>query len=745
MTSWLRSYGSVPLCVLLACMVWCAEASSTGASVCWSPSVTSCSDCLRRGPQCAWCFKEDFLDKVGPSHRCDLPGNLQKRGCGPEFLELSEIKVEVGRLTRTQVSPQHISITLRPGSEASFIVAVTQLERYPVDLYYLVDVSASMQENLDHLKTVGVALSLRMMQHTSDLWLGFGSFVDKPVSPYINVHPSKINNPCSDYEIRCRPAHGFHHVLSMTGNMSEFTRTIKRQRISGNMDTPEGGLDAMLQAAVCQDAVGWRSEAKRLLLLMTDQPSHLALDSRLAGIVVPHDGLCHLENNVYTGSTKMDHPSLGQLSEKLLENHIYSVFAVDKQRYQWYEELVRLLPGSYLGKLSLRQAPSLVDLVVDAYKRLLSEVLVSVSVEDKAVSRYWVSVSPLCPDGSTPKGWSCTGVQPNQTVYFNITIGQHSCADDGKDEDVRVIVRPVGYNESTVVRIRSKCHCRCGTTGHCHEDEQLPCQGPQDGAKQEHLLHDNTDPSRSCRASGADVDCSGRGMCVCGSCVCDQVRLGTIQGKYCEIDDFSCPYKGGLICAGQGVCVLGQCVCEDGWSGDDCGCPLSTITCFSNGLLCNGQGKCVCGKCVCDEPQRHGDFCEKCPTCQSTWQSYCKSGTCLHSFGLSQKEVSMVSYMDNASESASSGQLVRTFLSVCALTVLCGLMVVAVSRLLLLKRGRSQGVSEDGGYRCTGKDLSYIPTTNEKTVTYRRDRPPDHPLEMHIQVPKMAFGDPWQC
>lgn len=54
-----------------------------------------------------------------------------------------------------------------------------------------------------------------------------------------------------------------------------------------------------------QNAVGWRPEAKRLLLLMTDQPSHLALDSRLGGIVVPHDGRCHLENNVYTGSTRM--------------------------------------------------------------------------------------------------------------------------------------------------------------------------------------------------------------------------------------------------------------------------------------------------------------------------------------------------------------------------------------------------------------------------------------------------------
>lgn len=37
------------------------------------------------------------------------------------------------------------------GSEASVVVEVRQLQRYPVDLYYLVDVSASMQENLDHV------------------------------------------------------------------------------------------------------------------------------------------------------------------------------------------------------------------------------------------------------------------------------------------------------------------------------------------------------------------------------------------------------------------------------------------------------------------------------------------------------------------------------------------------------------------------------------------------------------------
>uniref|UniRef100_A0A8D0D7E2 Integrin beta n=1 Tax=Sander lucioperca TaxID=283035 RepID=A0A8D0D7E2_SANLU len=590
----------------------------------------------------------DFLDGAGPSQRCDLPVKLLRRGCGPEFMEQSEIKVEVNAtVSSTQVSPRDISITLRPGSEASVIVAVKQLERYPVDLYYLVDVSASMQENLDHLKTVGVALSLRMTEHSSDLWLGFGSFVDKPVSPYINVHPSKINNPCSDYEIRCRPAHGFHHVLSMTGNMSEFTRVIKRQRISGNMDTPEGGLDAMLQAAVCQRSVGWRPEAKRLLLLMTDQPSHLALDSRLAGIVTPHDGLCHLENNVYTGSTRMDHPSVGQLSDKLLENHMYSIFAVEKQQYQWYEELVRLLPGSYLGKLGLFQAPNLIELVVDAYKRLLSEVAVSVSVEDKAVSRYWVSVSPLCPNGSTAKDQSCSGVQPDQTVYFNITIGMRSCPDDGEDEDVTVLVRPVGYNESTIVRIHSKCRCSCGPMRHCNDDSQSPCKGTQDSSNQE--------------GDGSDVDCSGRGVCECGRCVCEQTRLGTVYGKYCEIDDFSCPYEGGLLCGGRGVCVSGECVCEDDWTGDSCGCSVSTATCQSaNGLLCSGQGRCVCGKCVCEDPRHSGDFCERCPSCQSTCQSYWKCVDCHLSHGLSQKEAGhcnntcapLVGYMDDVSGTA---------------------------------------------------------------------------------------------
>lgn len=46
----------------------------------------------------------------------------------------------------------HIYVCVIVGGEASVIVAVKQLVRYPVDLYYLVDVSASMKENLDHVR-----------------------------------------------------------------------------------------------------------------------------------------------------------------------------------------------------------------------------------------------------------------------------------------------------------------------------------------------------------------------------------------------------------------------------------------------------------------------------------------------------------------------------------------------------------------------------------------------------------------
>lgn len=43
-----------------------------------------------------------------------------------------------------------------------------------------------------------------------------------------------------------------------------------------------------------------------MLVFATDDVPHLALDGKLAGLVQPHDGQCHLnDKNEYSASTKM--------------------------------------------------------------------------------------------------------------------------------------------------------------------------------------------------------------------------------------------------------------------------------------------------------------------------------------------------------------------------------------------------------------------------------------------------------
>jgi len=43
----------------------------------------------------------------------------------------------------------------------------------------------------------------------------------------------------------------------------------------------------------------------RLLVFVSDADSHVGMDSKMAGIVIPNDGQCHLDaNNEYSMSTK---------------------------------------------------------------------------------------------------------------------------------------------------------------------------------------------------------------------------------------------------------------------------------------------------------------------------------------------------------------------------------------------------------------------------------------------------------
>lgn len=59
---------------------------------------------------------------------------------------------------------------------------------------------------------------------------------------------------------KCVPSFGFRHLLSLTDKVDRFNEEVQKQMVSRNRDAPEGGFDAILQAAVCK--VSYQSNVK---------------------------------------------------------------------------------------------------------------------------------------------------------------------------------------------------------------------------------------------------------------------------------------------------------------------------------------------------------------------------------------------------------------------------------------------------------------------------------------------------
>ncbi|XP_069814910.1 integrin beta-8 [Dendropsophus ebraccatus] len=700
---------------------------------CSSSNAATCTRCLALGPECGWCTQEDFMVDSVESERCDTVFNLKSKGCRADAIENPSAQIVSSKEGNSQVTPTEVSIHLRPGASVNFLLRLQRLEKYPLDLYYLVDVSASMFESIEKLNSIGSDLSQKMADFSRDIRFGFGSFVDKPVSPYISIHPDRLKNQCSVYNKNCMPPHGFIHVLSLTSNITQFKQIVSKQKISGNIDNPEGAFDAMLQAAVCHKEIGWRKEAKRLIILMTDQTSHLALDSKLAGIVLPNDGGCHLKDNVYTKASDMEHPSLGLLGDKLADNHVYGVFAVRGSAFNWYKDLLPLLPGTVAKNLDATTS-NIKNVVVEAYQALLSEMKIQVDNPMKGIK---VNITAICPDGSRHPGIEgCRNVQSNDKVLFNVSITMDTCDVEGGHN--YIVLKPIGFNETAKVKIHRSCTCQCNSllrrkdkcVTEVHPDcPGVPCRDSNcSSGEKEHQ-------SENCKQSPSESVCSGRGRCLCGKCYCSKTKLGKIYGKYCEIDNFSCPYNLGKLCSGNGECTNGDCKCHSGWEGDRCQCSSSKKHCMdSNGLVCSGRGTCTCGKCECTVDKSFGPLCQYCSGCSNTCTD---NWNCEHSHGSLNGSVSpidpsktkcntLVYYIDQTSECFLDPWILKIFFIIFTATFLIGFLSILIIRVSILQCNSNRRTSSSD-YRVptSMKDKNGLHSVYTRTVTYTREKPED--------------------
>lgn len=591
----------------------------------------SCSDCLLTGPHCAWCSQENFTHLSGAGERCDTPANLLAKGCQLPFIEnpVSRIEVlqnkplSVGRQKNSsdivQIAPQSLVLKLRPGREQTLQVQVRQTEDYPVDLYYLMDLSASMDDDLNTIKELGSRLAKEMSKLTSNFRLGFGSFVEKPVSPFMKTTPEEITNPCSSIPYFCLPTFGFKHILPLTDDAERFNEIVRKQKISANIDTPEGGFDAIMQAAVCKEKIGWRNDSLHLLVFVSDADSHFGMDSKLAGIVIPNDGLCHLDHrNEYSMSTVLEYPTIGQLIDKLVQNNVLLIFAVTQEQVHLYENYAKLIPGATVGLLQ-KDSGNILQLIISAYEELRSEVELEVLGDTEGLN---LSFTALCNNGVLfPHQKKCSHMKVGDTASFNVTVSVSNCEKRSRN----LIIKPVGLGDTLEILVSAECDCDCQreietNSSKCHNGNgSFQCgvctcnpghMGPHCECGEDMVSTD------SCKESPGHPSCSGRGDCYCGQCICHLSPYGSIYGPYCQCDNFSCLRHKGLLCGDNGDCDCGECVCRDGWTGEYCNCTTNRDSCTSeDGVLCSGRGDCVCGKCVCRNPGASGPTCERCPTC----------------------------------------------------------------------------------------------------------------------------------
>ncbi|CAG7720256.1 unnamed protein product, partial [Allacma fusca] len=193
----------------------------------------TCGECIR-SPDCVWCSQPKFerQDK-SPLPRCNTATKHQALSlelrCESDYLInpnhqfqlVKDEEISRGSYSKAaiQIKPQHVSLRMRVGQPYDINMQYAQAEDYPVDLYYLMDLSKSMEDDKEQLSNLGDTLADVMRKLTSNFRLGFGSFVDKVVMPFVSTVEKKLLQPCDD----CVSPYGYRNHMTLSSDTTNFS------------------------------------------------------------------------------------------------------------------------------------------------------------------------------------------------------------------------------------------------------------------------------------------------------------------------------------------------------------------------------------------------------------------------------------------------------------------------------------------------------------------------------------------
>ena len=108
----------------------------------------------------------------------------------------------------------------------------------------------------------------------------------------------------------------------------------------------------LFQAITCNNVIGWRDEVRKVIIFITDEDTHFALDGKLGGLIRPQDNECSTGTDrndpfqAYRNELKQDYPSFGQIRDQLNDKNMVVIFAVHEYMDAIYRELSKFIQGT---------------------------------------------------------------------------------------------------------------------------------------------------------------------------------------------------------------------------------------------------------------------------------------------------------------------------------------------------------------------------------------------------------------
>jgi hypothetical protein len=189
------------------------------------------------------------------------------------------------------------------------------------DVVMLHDLSGSFGDDLFQVRANAPGLFDALIAAAPDARLGVASFVDKPISP--------MGAP-GDYVFQIEGGG------ELTADKTTFTTAVNGMMLRFGNDGPEAQIEGLMHVGTHAGALGYRPEARKFVVMMTDAPFHPEHDCRTltGGASCPNDndGDANIEDDE-------DYPAINQVANALIAADITPIFAVTADVVSTYQNL----------------------------------------------------------------------------------------------------------------------------------------------------------------------------------------------------------------------------------------------------------------------------------------------------------------------------------------------------------------------------------------------------------------------